>query len=78
MSATKAALLLSLLVLFTTCVLVDTTPKPSLTSQYVPIPKKYPGLFMGPPDAPVNIELVYDPTCTSLPTQATAALSSTT
>jgi hypothetical protein len=50
----------------------------SLDSQYVPVAKRYPGLFIGSPTAAVNMELVYDPTCNYSVRQATEAPSSTT
>ena len=35
----------------------------SIESQYVPIPKRFPGILIGDGNAPITIELVYDPTC---------------
>jgi hypothetical protein len=32
-------------------------------SQYVPIPKRHPGVLVGSPAALVNVELIYDPQC---------------
>lgn len=32
-------------------------------SQYVPIPKKHPGVLVGSPAAQVVVELIYDPQC---------------
>lgn len=61
MSTIKAALLLLLITLASSVVLQ--TSSPSVDSQYVPIPKRYPGLSTGASDGPITIELVYDPTC---------------
>lgn len=35
----------------------------SIESQYVPIPKRFPGISIGDGNAPITLELVYDPTC---------------
>lgn len=35
----------------------------SIESQYVPIPKRFPGILIGDGNAPITLELVYDPTC---------------
>lgn len=35
----------------------------SIESQYVPIPKRFPGIVLGDGNAPITLELVYDPTC---------------
>lgn len=37
----------------------------TMSSQYVPIPKKHPGILIGNPAAQVVVELVYDPQCTA-------------
>lgn len=72
----RFSLLLPLLFVLTSSVTLPSDI--SLDSQYVPVAKRYPGLFIGSPTAAVNMELVYDPTCNHSVTQAMEVLSSTT
>lgn len=50
---------------------------PNLSTQYVPISKRYPGLDFPASESLVTVELVYDAACTFINTQAEAASSST-
>jgi hypothetical protein len=59
--STKIILACMFLLAVATCAKVELE---SIESQYVPIPKRYPGIVIGHGDAPITIELVYDPTCT--------------
>jgi hypothetical protein len=74
----KASVTLALLLAIAACVTFENQADISPASQYVPIPKRYPGLFIGSANAAINIELVYDPTCNQSSTQATAVRSLTT
>lgn len=69
----KTAFILGLLLVFAASVTLENVT-PSVDSQYIPIPKRYPGLFIGSPTAAINIELIYDPSCTPLLMQVMAAL----
>lgn len=76
MNPTNRFLPLALLLALITSVQIsapDQISSPSVDSQYVPIAKRYPGIFIGSPTAALTMELVYDPTCIPPPMKATAA-----